>query len=295
MVAMSSFTPFAARLVEQLGTLQDRYAALLERTSIRNIDPNRGGSGDVAFIGFASWGWMPNLDTVNERTKLLADLDDWIGLFRLIHRDALPATVKRIEAAESLLRRWLEQVSGDHSVPATIEKATATATAMFDELRALIVLVAGGHHGLVVVPDTSALLREPDVATYQAAFGTDDYCVVLVPPVLAELDELKDRGRTDDVRKGAGAAIRRLKGLRDRGDPRAGVKVQGRTVLRFEHRDIRPSTILGWLDDSVPDDRLLAAALDIQGRRPEAAVVLVTGDINLQTKAAVAALPFLEL
>lgn len=292
---MASITPFADRLVEQITKLQDRYVALLERSAIRNTDPNQGDSYGMVFIGFASWGWKPNADLVHERTRLLVDLDEWIGLFRLIHRDALPETTKRIEDAESLLRRWLEHESGDHSIPSTIEKAIAKAKEMFDELRALIALVASGPHGCLVVPDTSALLREPDVATYKSALGTDDYCVVLVPPVLAELDELKDRGRTDDVRKAAAAAVRRLKGLRDRGDAREGVKVQGRTTLRFEHRDVRASTILEWLDDAVPDDRVLAAALDLQGRHPVAAVVLVTGDMNLQTKAAVAALPFLDL
>lgn len=292
---MAAVTPFAARLGEQVNKLQDRYVALLERFEIRNTDPNRGGGGGVYFFGYAKWGWKPGPGLVNERTRLLSDLDEWFGLFRLVHQDALPETVKRIEAAESLLRRWLEHEGKDHSIPSSIEKAIAKATAAFEELRALIALVADGPGGFLVVPDTNSLLLEPDVATYAMELGTDDYCVVMVPPVLAELDDLKDRGRTEDVRKAATAAIRRLKGLRDRGDPREGVKVERRTTLRFEHRDVRPSEILEWLDPTVPDDRLLAAALDLQGRHPGAAVVLVTGDINLQTKAAVAALPFLDL
>jgi len=287
--------PFAIMLVAQLATLQDRYVALLDQMEIRNTDPNRGSGGGVVFVGYASWGWKPNPDLVNDRTRLLADLDEWISLFRLIHRGSLPETAKRIEVVESLLRRWLAQEGGDHSVPSRIEKAIAEVTTAFDELRALIAQVAVGAGGYVVVPDTNALLREPDVASYRTSLGTDEYCVVMVPPVLAKLDEQKDRGRTEDVRKAAATAVRRLKGLRDRGDARHGVRVQGRTTLRFEHRDVRPPEILDWLDATVPDDRLLAAALDLQGRYPMASVVLVTSDLKLQTKATVAALPFLDL
>jgi hypothetical protein len=292
---VAALVPFADMLVAQLATLHARYVALLERMEIRNVDPNRGGGGSVAFIGFASWGWTPNPDLVNDRTRLHSGLDEWVSLFRLIHRDALPETAKRIESAESLLRRWLAQEGSDHSVPSNIADAISKVRTTFDELRTLIAQVAVGTGGYLVVPDTNALLREPDVASYGTALGTDEYCVVMVPPVLAELDEQKDRGRTEEVRKAANTAIRRLKGLRDRGDARQGVRVQGRTTLRFEHRDVRPPEILEWLDTSVPDDRLLAAALDLQGRMPTSSVVLVTSDINLQTKASVAALPFLDI
>src|SRR5581483_1288408 len=121
---MPTIEPFADTLVAKLAALQARYMALLERTEIRNTDPNQGGGG-LVFIGFATSGWQPNADLVNDRTRLLTDLDEWIGLFRLVHRDALPETAKRIEASESLLRRWLAQEGGDHSVPSSIDQAIA--------------------------------------------------------------------------------------------------------------------------------------------------------------------------
>jgi predicted ribonuclease YlaK len=45
----------------------------------------------------------------------------------------------------------------------------------------------------------------------------------------------------------------------------------------------------------VPDDRLLGAALELQRDRPRGIVVLLTGDVNLQTKAELVDLPFVEL
>ena len=65
-------------------------------------------------------------------------------------------------------------------------------------------------------------------------------------------------------------------------------------TLRAEHREVRCADILNWLDPDVPDDRILASALDLQARRPAATVVLMTRDLNLQTKAAAVAMPFAE-
>ena len=65
-----------------------------------------------------------------------------------------------------------------------------------------------------------------------------------------------------------------------------GVPVARRVRLRAENREPVLHDVLTWLDPTVPDDRLLGAALDVQARQPSAVVVLVTGDLNLQTKAA---------
>lgn len=48
------------------------------------------------------------------------------------------------------------------------------------------------------------------------------------------------------------------------------------------------------LDPAIPDDRILGSALELQREHPASAVVLVTGDINLQTKAELGGLPYIE-
>ena len=45
---------------------------------------------------------------------------------------------------------------------------------------------------------------------------------------------------------------------------------------------------------TVPDDRIVAAALRLQSDHPAGVVVLVTADLNLQNKAAAAGLPYAE-
>lgn len=284
---------FTERLLSALNELERRYLDVLDRSRVRNVDLNDGGG--MVFIGFAKWGWEPDEQLVGERTRLLADVDEWFALFRLLHRSSLPETDARIDEAMGLLRRWLKREGGDHSIPPALEEARCKAAGAFGELRALVELGTHGQDGMLAVPDTNALLRWPDVADYKTILGTDDFVAVLVPTVMSELDDLKDRGRTPDVRERATRAVRRVKGLRDRGDLRTGVRVAGKTTLRAEHREVQARDVLGWLDPDAPDDRIVAAALDLQARQPSATVVLVTGDINLQNKAAAVGVPFVDI
>jgi len=118
--------------------------------------------------------------------------------------------------------------------------------------------------------------------------------VHIVTTVLAELDALKDRGRTPDVREKAEKVIRRLKGFRDRGNLAGGVTVAGKVRLRLEHREVDTRSVLQWLDPGVPGDRIMAAALRLQSEHPAGVVILVTTDINLQNKADAVGLPYVE-
>lgn len=286
------FRPFADELCARLDLLEERFQELIDGSVIRNIDLNRPGS-QVVSIGAAKWGWEKDESLVAVRTELLRDLNEWLALFVLLHRSPLPETSKRIDRCTKRLRVWLDR-SSNRSVPSSIEKAKEIASGLFDELRALIDLSTAGPTDLVAIPDTNVLLKYPAAERYASALGTQNYTVVLIPTVLSELDELKDRGRTPEVRDAASKAVKRIKGYRDRGSLQNGVKVAGNVSLRAEHRESRCGDILDWLDPSVPDDRILAAALDLQGRQPACAVVLVTGDVNLQNKAAAVAMAFVE-
>ena len=290
---MSDTRSFAVRLADDLEVIRVAFASVIQRSEIINTDLNRG-SRDIVFIGFPTVGWASDEGLVGERTRLLVRVHEWADLFALLHRNALPVTQTRIDERLELVRNWLIRDGGDWSVPTTIQQALAKADETFAGLVELIELGTHGQRATLVVPDTNSLLRDPDVAAFRAQVGSDSYAVVMLTTVMSELDELNDRGRTQDVRDKAKAAVRRLKGLRDRGDVRVGVPVQGRTTLRMEHREVSPASVLDWLDPSVPDDRILGGALDLQARFPAATVLLITADLNLQNKAAAVGLPFAD-
>src|SRR2546429_6079098 len=85
-----------------------------------------------------------------------------------------------------------------------------------------------------------------------------------------------------------------LKGFRDRGDARSGSPVTKSVSALFDLVEPRFDDLPSWLDPTVPDGRLVASALLLQAARSDAAVVIVSNDLNLQNKAGGVGLPHVE-
>jgi len=72
------------RLLAELAAIHEQYRVVLDASGVKNIDPNRRGSGGI-FIGFPFWGWLksePGLEAA--RMKLLGTVRDWTPRFRRI-------------------------------------------------------------------------------------------------------------------------------------------------------------------------------------------------------------------
>jgi hypothetical protein len=146
----------------------------------------------------------------------------------------------------------------------------------------------------VVVPDTNALLYNPSLEDWKFD-GISRFTVVLLPTVLKELDALKVNYRVEDVRKKAEGLITRIKGYRGRGQLNEGVPLRkGVSMLRGCAVEANMQRTLPWLDRTNDDDRLLANFLEVMRKYPHSAVTLVTRDINLQNKAELARVCFIE-
>lgn len=193
------------------------------------------------------------------------------------------------------LERWLvrEGTWNDFSVPQQIPVAVDKLRASVEQLRELTALLPNDPWPVRLVVDTNALLDNPDLALYTSQIG-NRYIAHLLPVVLRELDDHKRAGRTETLREAAKKADRRLKGLRNNGDVTRGVRVAGDVHAIFEHIEPKAAGLPDWLDLDVPDDRLVASALRLQSRHPGSALFVATSDINLQTKLAAVALPFIE-
>lgn len=170
--------------------------------------------------------------------------------------------------------------------------ALADEFAAFEQL--LDVAAKTGADDVRLVPDTGALIRNPDLASWARTAPCPTFVVHLLPTVLGELDELKDRAKSQELREQAQSVVRRLKGLRDKGSLAAGVNVTKAITVTAEAREADVRGVLEWLDASVPDDRIVAAALRLQSDHPGGYVVLVTSDLNLQNKADAVGLPYME-
>jgi hypothetical protein len=287
---------YRSRMLAELDLLEQDYADVLRRSTILNIDPNRhGGGGGVAFVGFPIYGWGPSDPALEaERMDLLRRLRDWAPRYRLLFPHPVRTVTARLDSGLRRLEDWLLREGRDHSVPATNEHAVIALAKCVKDLRGLSELLPTDKYAIRLAPDTNTLIDNPDLAAHTAALGPR-YMAHVLPVVFGELDDLKRSGRTQDLRDAAKKADRRLKALRDNGDVRVGAKVAGDVVAVFEHAEPRDDGLPTWLDLSVPDDRFIAAVLQLQSQHPGSALFVATGDLNMQNKLSTVGLPFVEL
>jgi rRNA-processing protein FCF1 len=295
-MTLRTLDPYVSRLQADLAGFKGKLDALLDISTIRYVNPNRPG-GDVFFVGASDWGWGPSDEVTSAAQMILMEqYAAWFERFMLLFPHPTSDIRTKIDRADDFVRHWVARDKGfDHTIPRTIPEAKNVAArhlAAFNEL--LGIAAHRGDKALRLLPDTNALLRSPSVEDYASEVGSASYTVHIVTAVLAEIDDLKDRGRTPDVREKANKVVRRFKGYRDRGSLAEGVKVAGNIWLKLEHREIDARSALSWLDSTVPDDRILASALRLQSDHPAGVVILVTSDINLQNKADAVGLPYIE-
>ena len=174
----------------------------------------------------------------------------------------------QLKNADKRLRVWLDLDSNpDLSLDQSRnEKALRSDAAAFEKI--LTVLEAMGASELILVPDTNALLATPDPTQYRCVAGRDSFTLMLLPIVLGELDHHKVEHRNPDVREKAKKAITRIKGWRQQGSLNNGVTVDKSIIVKACHSEPDMKRTLSWLDENVPDDRIIANVPALQADQP---------------------------
>jgi Predicted ATPase related to phosphate starvation-inducible protein PhoH len=281
-------TTFHDRLKVDLAAIESDLAALLDISTIRYVNPNTYDS-PVVFVGASDYGWGPSDDEQHvARMKLTQDYEAWWARFQTLFAGITPELKKEVAAADRFVRSWITRKGWDHAVPKTIEAAKQVALKRMLPLhRALDLLSQRGAGGIRVIPDTSALMDQPEFAAYRVIAGDEPFTIELLPEVIKELDALKDGGRIQEQRDRARLALKAIRALRDRGEITKGVlATNGITVIaRTREPDFGP--LPDWLDRTSGDDRVLAGVLEVQAAHPSGVVVLVASDLNIGNKAEV--------
>jgi hypothetical protein len=292
-----TWQPYVDRLLGLFDEVVPDLHRLLDASGIRRNTINDDGGIYVVTASERVWG-----PETPEVSMLLMDLKPrwsaWEESLRALFPHPTHAVTKQLDEALLVPQAWIERktYTDYFKVPVTEAHGHKVLDECAQKVHALKTLLQADSGTVVAVPDTSALLDEPDVAAYASQLATTAYEVLLVPTVLGELDLMKRAGRTHDIQNAAKAVVRRLKNLRDKGDPLKGVAVTKTISARFpmEHPKAAWTALPDWLDLDLPDDRIVAAALTIQRSRPADVVVVVTSDLNMQNKAAALGLPYVE-
>jgi hypothetical protein len=280
----------AQRLTEELAAFAQQADQFLDASTIRYRPQDDDG---VFILGWHDYSWGPLDDQQRQLQRQL--LEAWPPLLerlRLLLAADPSATHKRLdELTSSSPAGWTGPTPS--TGPSRQPSPRPNSASVPSSPAALSLLGSLGHDtgATIVVPDTNVLVRSPELARYAQVLGTTDYTVVLVAPVLAELDLLKTGRSNQAVRERARKVSERIKEWRRRGPLHRGVKVQHQVLVRAEAREPSFQATLSWLDATVTDDRIIAATLELQRRHPTDRLVLLTGDVNLLAKADVAGLP----
>jgi hypothetical protein len=280
-------TPYADRLGEQLDTLAAHFDELLDVSTIEAATLDETDS-NLIVVAAGPWQWGPSSPEANLlRMKIKGDYIDWYQRLHLLFPHPTPEVARDLHSLDAFMRSWLDRGNvSDRYLPETPAEAKTVAAERFDRFRAMLAMVApAGGSRLRIIPDTNSILRNPDFATYGRSFGEEEFTVHLVPTVLAELDKIKDQGRTPDVREKSRRFNKHVKGLRDKGNLASGVTLTKTITVKTEAKEVDVRGTLDWLDPDVNDDRIAATALRLQSDHPGDTVVLVTSDLGLQTKA----------
>jgi hypothetical protein len=286
---------FARRVLDGWRAVESAALTLADTSTIEPREEYVGVDVTVVAIGWPDFYWGP-ATTEHPRLQTIAKerFHSWSAQFELLLAHLPKKVQKEVADARAFVARWIEQ-EGDRGLPGTVAKAKEyfrSRTRVF--LRIIESAVAEGAVCVVLVPDTNALIRQPELGTYRAVARKDEFTVVLVPTVLKELDKLKMTHRDPDFRKKVDSVITRIKGLRGQGNLTEGVTVHKTIKVKSVAKEPDFSHAFEWLDRGNDDDRLIASVLEVQRQQPGAVVVIVSADINLQNKAEAACLPYAE-
>jgi PIN domain len=289
---VSSRTTCVGLLRKRLEALEATMMELLDCSTIEIFrdDPDS----PVVFIRPEHLWGKPDAKQVRLQMELKGQYREWFEQLQLLLSDATEELSRDISETDSFVRQWIEkEMSWDLSRDMEGNKAHfRKRIAVFYDVLATLDDPAKAR--VVLVPDTNALIRCPDPSEYAEVAGGAVYDVVLLPTVLGELDDLKNKPRDEAFREKVNGVIRRIKGWRTQGDWLDGITVNKTVTVRSVAREPNFEKTLSWLDKTNRDDRIIASVLELQRAMPSAAIVLVTIDVNLQNKASAASLPYAE-
>lgn len=280
---MSSYIDKLKQLGQEVLVLKDE---LFENSRISKRRSQEG----VSYLG-NPYRWIGTDEKVHMKT--VSHYQEYYDKFCLI---LIHATDKQYKSIDKSHKKLLGLIEFEKKyTPGSIESAKMIFNQEFKNLDSYLDLFVKGDFKTILIPDTNALIIQPDPIIYSSLADKKKFTFLLTPTVLSELDKLKMFHRDDVVRNKARSIIKRLKGYNSQGDVLKGVTIHKTICVQMIATEPDFSRTLSWLDKDNMDDRIIASALDVQIKRPYDKIVLVSADLNLQNKAKLALLDIADV
>jgi rRNA-processing protein FCF1 len=229
------------------------------------------------------------------QSKVLEEYRRFSSVLEVLYKEQPDNTISIFQEKREVVLGVIQQQSDQNTYFRNCDQALEQAKeALNTQISLLNRLYTASQNRFVVVPDTNALLFNPDLQDWSFD-SVGKFTIVLMTTVLAELDKLKVDSRSESVRQKSEKLVRQIKGYRARGRLTEGVTlVKNKSQIIAVAVEPIFSESLSWHDANNNDDRLLASCLEIVRQMPHDQVLLVTRDINLQNKAEFAHIPYME-
>jgi hypothetical protein len=284
-------TSTVSKLRTALAGAADGVALFLRGLEIKRLDR----PSDIIFIAPQYFWARPTTEQQARQLGLKREFDVWANQLRIMFKNAPREMIYKLDQGERAFRKWIELKENWSLSPDRAENEVAFKKDVKALEGLLDILEANAKCTLIVVPDTNAIVEEPDPTKYRTAVCGDEFTFLLLPTVLGELDLLKNQHKNPDFREKVKKAITRIKGWRVQGGLSKGVTVDQTITVKSIANEPDMASTLPWLKADVRDDRIIASLLELQSLHPNAKVVLVTGDVNLLNKADSAMIDYAEL
>jgi hypothetical protein len=246
-------------------------------------------------MGWDKWGELD--DSIRQvQSRVLEEYQRFSSTLEFFLNKQPENTIKNFQESKKIILSVIQQDWEQNTSFGNCDLAFSEAEkAIGEQIKLLNRLYTISQNKFVIVPDTNALLFNPDIQNWSFD-SIEQFSIVLMPTVLSELDKLKMDSRSESVRQKSEKLIRQIKEYKRRGKLTEGVPIV-KNKIQLVAIAVEPiiSASLSWLDlEHSDDDRLLASCFEIMRRMLNSQVILSTRDINLRNKAEFAHLSFVE-
>ncbi len=270
----------------KLNSLQDEVFRLLSSLSVKT-DNNRFKTGEFQGVSVneppCAWKKL----TVQQEKQHIKISKQYKSLMQILDNLIVEHATDRIEERYNIIKKefqtWVlleKNFKLKKSLNTNIEYFLENVNLLREIIDSL-----QGEVKLIIVPDTNALLIEPDPIKYKEIIKEKSFTFILLPIVISELDKLKINNDNDNVKEKAKKLIKRIKGWRSQGNITEGVTLDKTISLKAEVIEPNFKKMPSFLNIDNNDDIIIMYILNIQRRFPSATVILVSRDINMQNKA----------
>jgi hypothetical protein len=274
-------------LARSLGASAELMATLLEQFVAQHGKPYDAQVSRMIFNA-NPYAWPPlNVEGRRLQSKIRSEYKRYFGLLTAALKDeSADAGEGSVHSAHTKVSDLIERRPRPDD-----SDVLGTAIAALQRQLELLDGVHSEHEELILVPDTNALYWNTALEQWRAPSG-EPFLIALTPTVIDELDRHKTDRHNERRRLKAARLIRRI------GDYRArGVLVDGVPLVKNHSRvfavakSANPGEFFDWLGGSA-DDYFFASAMSVMRQNPRAPTVILTNDVNLQSKIEFARMSF---